>query len=273
MFYQAQGRVLQRHKQHCNMCVTKMLSNLDQLDIEHIIFYNDTCGSHNRNSILGAAIINFLCIAIKMFVIEQKFFESGHSQIKCDSMHLAIDHALQGLDINLPTDYQQCMQIARKSQLSVVGELSHEYVMDFRTLSKQVASPATFNRIMKAHHVKYQGQGGDLVVTMAQDIDKDVTVVKYRRRGGRINLGQQMPNAYIAPPGIDGEKKKDLLSLVNHLRSQSMGLLFYGSLSIQGTTKSEQPRFVNDSKTGPLSKHGFEREIKVMNTRMKLVKG
>ena len=159
-----------------------MLNKLDQSGVEHVIFHSDTCGSQNRNSILGAAIINFLCNKRHITVVEQKYFESGHSQMECDSMRSAIECAMQGLEINLPSDYQQCMQMVRRSQLYMIEELNHEDIWDYKTLSQRIISPSAFNGIMKIHHIKYRREEGDLVVTMATDIDRNMTEVKYWRR-------------------------------------------------------------------------------------------
>ena len=67
-----------------------MLNNLDQSGVEHAILYSDKCESQNQDSILRAVIISFLCNTMSITAVEKKFFESGQSQMECDSIYSAM---------------------------------------------------------------------------------------------------------------------------------------------------------------------------------------
>ena len=46
--------------------------------------YSDTCGGQNINKIIVTAILWLLNSAKTIKIVEQKFFESGHSHMECD---------------------------------------------------------------------------------------------------------------------------------------------------------------------------------------------
>lgn len=214
--------------------VIKMLQKLDEAGERRVVLYSDTCGAQNRNSILGTAIINFLAQAENITSVEQKFFESGHSQMECDSMHSAIEYALHHLDISIPSDFYQSIQMARRQKPYGVHEVTHGQIKDFRQFNSANFSNTAFAGIIKVHHIKYEAnRGADPKVYMATDIDGEMEEVKYRKRGGKVKMGQNLPPAHSRPTGIDGEKKKDLLSLVDNLKSKEIGQLFYSNLVIK----------------------------------------
>ena len=49
-----------------------------------VILYSDTCGGQNINKIIVTAILWLLNSAKTIKIVEQKFFESGHSHMECD---------------------------------------------------------------------------------------------------------------------------------------------------------------------------------------------
>ena len=210
----------------------KLLDRLDKQGENTVILYSDTCGGQNRNSVVGSAIIHFLSRSKSIQQIEQKYFESGHSQMECDSMHSAIETTFQQQEIDLPSDYQLCMQMARPAKPYLVQEINHTDIMDFKQFNAFLAASA-FSGIIKAHHITYTKTDGDPIVSMATDIDGEMNDVRFRKRGGRFSLGRQPPRAYQQPQGIDSDKKKDLLSLVAHLKSRSTAQLFYSSLRVR----------------------------------------
>ena len=76
------------------------------------------------------AIISFLASSICTTSVEQKFFESGHSQSECDSMHSCIEHTFRKKDVVLPSAYQQCMKEANKKMPYIVKECHHSEFLD-----------------------------------------------------------------------------------------------------------------------------------------------
>ncbi|CAG5047105.1 unnamed protein product [Parnassius apollo] len=63
----------------------------------------DGCTSQNRNVVLANALLD-LAMEYNV-VITQKFLEKGHTQMECDSSHIAIECRLENKEIYLPSQY------------------------------------------------------------------------------------------------------------------------------------------------------------------------
>ena len=59
--------------------------------VNHLSIFSDTCKGQNRNQHL-AALFMFNVQTTYLNIIEQKYLESGHSQMEVDSMHSAIEN-------------------------------------------------------------------------------------------------------------------------------------------------------------------------------------
>ena len=86
------------------------------MQYKRVIMYSDTCGGQNRNKIIITAILSFLSQSSNIHVIGQKFFESGHSHMECDTMHCAIEFTYSKKEVYIPAEYLMLMKMARKSQ-------------------------------------------------------------------------------------------------------------------------------------------------------------
>jgi len=53
---------------------------------KHFIFYSDTAAGQNRNQAVLALFLHTVASS-DIDIIDQKFMESGHSQMECDSVH------------------------------------------------------------------------------------------------------------------------------------------------------------------------------------------
>ena len=81
-------------------------------------------------------------------------------------MHSAIETTFQQQEIDLPSDYQLCMQMARPAKPYLVQEINHTDIMDFKQFNAFLAASA-FSGIIKAHHITYTKTDGDPIVSMA----------------------------------------------------------------------------------------------------------
>lgn len=61
--------------------------------IEEITLYSDTGGGQNRNQFVASCLVHCLHETPSLKIINQKFLESGHSEMECDSIHSSIEHA------------------------------------------------------------------------------------------------------------------------------------------------------------------------------------
>ncbi len=100
-----------------------------------IIIYSDGCTYQNRNAMLSNALLQ---IAVdKNKDITQKYLEKGHTQMECDSVHSAIESELKNKTINVPTDYVNICENARRKQPYETKYLSHDFFKDYSMKKNQ----------------------------------------------------------------------------------------------------------------------------------------
>lgn len=96
-----------------NLIEEKVMPNIQTEDPIKIIFYSHGCTFQNRNCVMSNALLN---TAIKhKITIEQKFLETGHTQMEADCMHSTIERALKNKNINVPAEYIEVCRTARKN--------------------------------------------------------------------------------------------------------------------------------------------------------------
>lgn len=222
-------------------CIVKHLKKIDaEGKYQEVVLYSDTCGGQNRNRIVCTAITNFLKESTNINLVQQKFFETGHSHMECDSMHSAIETAIGKSEIGLPSDYQQLMRLARRKQPYYVVEITHDDINDYEALNSKVMRKDAFAGIIKCHHLKYEKDpaDGDPKIHMTDTIGKNMIPVSYRKRGGQQSL-LGVEKAYSVSPGIDVNKRRDLLSMIHQITAQTVARLFYESLPTRNVASSE----------------------------------
>ena len=74
----------------------------------HVILYSDCCTGQNRNQYITVGLLHALQNS------EQKFLESGHTQMECDSMHSTIEQAKKRTSIFIPSQWDTIITMARK---------------------------------------------------------------------------------------------------------------------------------------------------------------
>ena len=83
-------------------CVHLYLSSLPA-SVREVTIYSDCCGRQNRNQNLTAALKHAVSTLPNIHTIKQRFLETGHTQMECDSMHAAITHAKQNTPVYTPS--------------------------------------------------------------------------------------------------------------------------------------------------------------------------
>lgn len=113
-----------------NMIVPNIPSEVDINKRKTLIIYSDGCGYQNRNCLLANVLLNVA--ALHNLNIEQKYLEPGHTQMEVDSIHATIEKKLRNTIINLPADYVEVCQKARKKPSPYkVKYLSHDFFRKF----------------------------------------------------------------------------------------------------------------------------------------------
>ena len=71
-------------------------------------------------------------------IIEQKYLEPGHTQMECDSMHAAIEHAKKGTSIFIPSMRDTIIHMARRKNPYIVVPLKYDHFWNLKKLAKQL---------------------------------------------------------------------------------------------------------------------------------------
>ncbi|GLV37559.1 hypothetical protein CBL_20371 [Carabus blaptoides fortunei] len=135
----------------------QLLSDLPP-EVSEVTFYSDTASGQNRNAILSAMFLRALSLLHNLKVINQKFMESGHSEMECDSVHSNIENRGRKIDIFVP---DQWYTVARTAKLNKPLYILYQIPLpiDERKL-KDLLSLCTTNKIPSVYHQFYQNLQG-----------------------------------------------------------------------------------------------------------------
>ena len=96
-------------------CIVKNTSSVcSGSNVKEVTYYSDTCGGQNRNQFLAASLLYSLEKHTQLLKINQKFLQSGHSQMECDSIHSTIETAKRKTSVFVPSQWNTVIKLARK---------------------------------------------------------------------------------------------------------------------------------------------------------------
>jgi hypothetical protein len=204
----------------------------DKKGAEQITVYSDTCAGQNRNRVVCSMIIVFLSRSVNTQKVEQKYFESGHSQMECDAIHSSIENKVRKRDIHLPSQYEEAARTARPKMPYKVISLNRENIYDWSAVNTVMRGNA-FAGIITKHSIIYsRDDARDVAVSFSNEIGGVSEAVVYKKRGRNVNFSNmELTHAYTAPLGVDKNKKEDLLKLCAFLPNDCKP--FYESLAVR----------------------------------------
>ena len=228
-------------------CIFQYISSLPKY-VKHVILYSDTCGGQNRNKYVLSVLLLCLKQCPWLEIIDQKFLESGHSQMEVDSVHARIEKTKKSLNISHPSEWDIVFQMARKSNPYNVCPLTFSDIIDAKKLSKQALINVNVDN--NGDKVKWLNPYGDnikwlrvcqgtLEVQFKYDFDQPFLTTNLTKRSCR---SKQIPKSlsdlvmppprYSNPVGITAKKKKDLLSMCDELVIPERHHAFYRDLRV-----------------------------------------
>jgi hypothetical protein len=240
---------LQTHNGHCfvwnesegkrgsneiTSAMIKWLQEVDHRGVKTVILYSDTCGGQNRNRIMCTALSLFLCKASNIRRIEQKFFESGHSQSECDSMHSNIERRIQKCPVYLPSQYTQVLQRAVRVKTYEVCEMQFGDVFDFERANASNVKSSAFSGIQMVHHIVYEKclETERVKIWFSNEIGGNLQEKIFMCKNVSLSDVVVQP-AYAEKLAIDADKAKDLLKLCQFIQPDCQA--FYTVLQPRST--------------------------------------
>lgn len=103
--------------------------------VKTVTLYSDTSCGQNRNQITAAALHYTLMSLPNLEAINQKFFESSHSQMKSDSVHAAIEVAKKRTKVYVPSQWETVVNFARRQNPYLVVSIKYSDFRDFKLLA------------------------------------------------------------------------------------------------------------------------------------------
>lgn len=126
----------QRKRDSCEIatCLMKQTQSVcSSTPIEHITYFSDTCGGQNRNKFVAASFVYVISKCPCLKTLKQKFLQSGHSQMECDSVHATIENVKKKNSIYVPSQWITLIFNARKRNPYVTIPLKYNHVTDFKS--------------------------------------------------------------------------------------------------------------------------------------------
>ena len=105
-------------------CLVTYLKGLPKTTKE-VTIYSDCCGGQNRNQNFTAALIHAVNTIPNLQTITQKYLETGHTQMECDSMHAAITYAKKSTPVHIPSDWDIIFRMSRRKRSYTVIPMKH----------------------------------------------------------------------------------------------------------------------------------------------------
>ena len=102
-------------------------------NVKVVTSWSDGCSYQNRCSVLSGALLSFA--VAHQITIFHKYLEVGHTHMECDSVHSTIETKLKQVIVNLPSDYINIIQGARKKgEKYRVKYIDYTFFKDFKAV-------------------------------------------------------------------------------------------------------------------------------------------
>ena len=237
----------QRGSSEIGTCIITYISSLPSV-VQHVILYSDCCSGQNRNQYLASGLLHTVVHHPQVHTIEQKFLESGHTQMECDSMHSSIEHAKKRTSIFVPDQWDTVIHMARRNKPYVVIPLRFDNFFDLKMHTKNsyknFKTDVEGNKVnwLKVKVLKLSKEMPDEIHVKYEFHEKEfrrINVAKSAR--GRSTQDKALPRKYQCKLPISPAKKKDLLDLCDSLVIPEIYHGFYNSLPTSKTVKDCLP--------------------------------
>lgn len=193
----------------------KYISSLPRI-ITELSLISDTCGGQNRNQHI-AAVLLYAVQYTHLITIEQKFLESGHTFMECDSMHTAIENYKRNRSVFTMNGWLKICRNARSSKKPyIVNELKFTDFYDLKELTEAVIRNRNIdehgNKVswLKVKSLRYRKDMPNVILYRYKHTDPFKKLIVSRQNPG---LQLRLTKAYSNTLPISKAKKKDLLKL------------------------------------------------------------
>lgn len=194
-------------------CLYKCLQKY--ADGKPLVIMSDTCGGQNRNANVASMLLH--CVkSLDIPMIDQCFYEPGHSFMECDSVHARIEKATKKLEVFDPAGWYAGVRMS--SNKYKVIEMSQEDFVDVKKLKtdmlKNVKIDTGFEGVnwLKISWLRYRKDDDQHIYFKYEKTEpfRQFKIVRSIRKKSALATLEQV---YTSPIALSNNKKVDLRNL------------------------------------------------------------
>lgn len=170
---------------------------------ECIRMMSDGCGGQQKNSIFATMCLNLVQTHPTLQTIDHKFFETGHTEMECDSIHSKIEKKSKFVPVYTPEGWAQIIRSARSNPFPFeVKTMMFDDFLDFK-----LAATVTNLNIpwRKVCWLQYRKNAPDTLFYKT-NFEEDFIIRKISNKRKRTD--GQLQKAYIKCLAISSAKKR-----------------------------------------------------------------
>ena len=107
-------------------------------NVKTVNLYSDSCMGQNKNQYVAALLLHSVSTSSHIEEINQKFLESGHTQMESDSIHSAVEFAKKSTSVYVPSQWDTVIAMARRRNPYQVIPLKYFDFIDSKDVAKQM---------------------------------------------------------------------------------------------------------------------------------------
>lgn len=214
-------------------CLWKLLSSLGT-EVKEVTFYADTASGQNRNCINAAMFLRAVHL-LPIEIINQKYMESGHSEMECDSVHSAIENRGNKIDIYTPEGWYTVARTAKtKKPFYNVIEMNYSDFLNFKffsktaVINKKKCEDGSNLNWLKVKWIQYRKEQPNKIFFKERLNDSEfrsIVVKKASTRNSTSSLKEVVPKLYTSSLPIE---KRKMMGLRKLCESDSIKSAYHG---------------------------------------------
>lgn len=223
------------------------------MPINTVQMMSDSCGGQNKNTVIAALCVFLLKTIPNLKSIRHSFFEPGHSEMECDSMHAKIEKSVKNVPVYVPEGWAQVIRGARiNPQPFVVNRLTYSDFMNFKPLADSLKNKFPWRQLCSIEYERVDTEDGSQLVTAryktrySSDFKEvSLATTTHMTRKSRIPAQrcQTLPRpAYKEALPIATKKYNDLMKMCDDLVIPPEYHEFYRNLKHSSSTRDSLPQ-------------------------------
>lgn len=213
---------------------------LSHPETKEVTMMSDGCGGQQKNSNFSAMCLRLISVHPNLNLINHKFFETGHTEMECDSIHSKIEKKAKFVPVYTPEGWAQIIRSARMNPRPFqVNNLTFEDFYDFKTLCAEFynMSKIPWRRICWLCYKKEE----QLKIYCKTNYNEEFIEIKcsktYRGRPKNVSL----KTAYNSELPISKAKFGDLQKMCRDMTIPKIHHKFYASMKVCSMVPDKLP--------------------------------